>query len=124
MEFNFALQNLWAQGGGPADDSRSPRNDLELRHVHHPAIRDLERRNHRQRQKSQLQEGFVQRDAQPLRCRTQGDERIVHLLEGSVAHQARDRQRKLRQHRNAFVDGGLHGRADRRDEQGQAGRDG
>src|SRR6056297_2744348 len=73
-------------------------DQLESRHIHQPPVSDLERRDHRQRQKRQLQERLLQRNPERFCRRAQFFQPVVYLLEGRKAHQSGHRQRQFGQH--------------------------
>jgi methyl-accepting chemotaxis protein len=74
------------------------RDDLEPRHVDHAAVGDLERRDHRQREEGQLQERLRSTTPSEAAARAAPPARYAPPRRAE-AHQPRDRQGKLGQHR-------------------------
>ena len=70
-------------------------HELEPVDVDQPPVRDLEMRDHRQRQEGDLQERFCERHAEALGRRAQRDQPLAHVLEAGQAHQPGDGERQF-----------------------------
>ena len=84
--------------------ARRQRHDLEALDVHQPAVGDLQRRDHRQREERERHERRLDRDAEVAQQRVQVLEAGDDLLDRPVGEQAGDGQRELAHDRAAVGD--------------------